>query len=119
MATKGIVMLFLLCFIIQCEIAQAKSYIVGGVTGWTFEVESWPKGKKFMAGDVLVFKFLPTAHNVVKVNHWGYRNCTVPKGSFITSTGNDHIKLRKGNNFFICNLPGHCLNGMRMAVYAS
>ncbi|KAJ4954133.1 hypothetical protein NE237_030965 [Protea cynaroides] len=118
MATRGILMLVLLCFTIQCEVAQAKHYTVGGLTGWTFEVESWPKGKNFMAGDVLVFRYLPTAHNVLKVNHHGYRFCTVPKGSFITRTGNDHIKLVKGMNYFICNLPGHCPNGMRMAIYA-
>ncbi|XP_042476274.1 basic blue protein-like [Macadamia integrifolia] len=119
MTTKGIVMLVLLCFTIQCEIAQAKSYVVGGVTGWTFGVESWTKGKKFRAGDILVFKYLPTAHNVVKVNYYGYKTCSVPKRSYITRTGNDHIKLRKGNNFFICNLPGHCVNAMKIAVFAS
>ncbi|XP_042519130.1 basic blue protein-like [Macadamia integrifolia] len=119
MATKGIVLLVLLCFTIQWEIAQAKSYMVGGVTGWTFGVQSWPKGKKFRVGDILVFKYLPTAHNVVKVNHYGYKTCSVPKGSFITRTGNDHIKLRKGNNFFLCNLPGHCINAMKIVVYAT
>ncbi|XP_043717571.1 basic blue protein-like [Telopea speciosissima] len=102
-----------------CEIAHAKSYVVGDMKGWTFFVDSWPKGKRFRAGDVLVFKYLPTAHNVVKVNHLGYRTCTVPRGSYITRTGNDHIRLVKGNNYFICNLPGHCVNAMRIAVYAS
>ncbi|XP_043694046.1 basic blue protein-like [Telopea speciosissima] len=101
------------------EIAQAKSYIVGDNTGWNFEVESWPKGKKFMAGDILVFQYLANSHNVVKVNHQGYRTCSVPRGSFMATSGNDHIKLVKGNNYFICNFPEHCSSGMRIAVFAN
>lgn len=33
--------------------AEAATYTVGGAGGWTFNVDGWPKGKKFKAGDTL------------------------------------------------------------------
>lgn len=33
--------------------AEAATYTVGGAGGWTFNVATWPKGKRFRAGDTL------------------------------------------------------------------
>ena len=32
---------------------HAATYTVGGSGGWTLNVDSWPKGKRFKAGDTL------------------------------------------------------------------
>ena len=45
--------LALLCLLIHSEVAEAATYVVGGNSGWTFNVASWPRGKSFRAGDVL------------------------------------------------------------------
>lgn len=66
-----------------------------------------------------VFNYNPAAHNVVAVNKVGYNTCTTPPGaSKVHQTGKDQIKLVKGQNFFICSIPGHCQSGMKIAITA-
>ncbi|XP_077240011.1 basic blue protein-like [Tasmannia lanceolata] len=109
----------LLCLLVHCEIAQAATYTVGDSGGWTFNVVNWPNGKRFSAGDVLVFKYSPAIHNVVAVTRNGYSGCTTPRGSKVFKSGNDRITLARGQNFFICNFVGHCQGGMKIAVNAA
>jgi len=73
----------------------------------------------FFCVDDAVFKYSPTLHNVVAVNSGGYNGCTTPKGSKVYNSGNDQIRLVKGQNYFICNFPGHCQAGMKIAVNAA
>ncbi|XVF68112.1 hypothetical protein PTKIN_Ptkin10aG0176800 [Pterospermum kingtungense] len=114
-AATVLVCLLLLPF----ELAQAATYTVGGSSGWTFNADGWPKGKRFKAGDTLVFKYNPSIHNVVAVNRTGYNSCTSPKGAKVYRSGKDQIKLAKGQNFFICNVAGHCQAGMKLALAAA
>ncbi|CAI9764505.1 unnamed protein product [Fraxinus pennsylvanica] len=110
----------MLCLVVlfHFEVAEAASYAVGGSGGWTFNVSGWPKGKKFKAGDTLVFNYNSAIHNVVAVNKGGYQGCTAPGGAKVYQTGKDQIKLVKGQNFFICSIAGHCQSGMKIAVIA-
>lgn len=50
-AVAVVLVLFLVA--LQYEVAQAAIYTVGGAGGWSFSSGSWPKGKRFRAGDVL------------------------------------------------------------------
>ncbi|KAE8664658.1 Basic blue protein [Hibiscus syriacus] len=110
----------LLCLLLShLELAQAATYTVGGAGGWTFNTVGWTKGKRFKAGDTLVFNYNPSIHNVVAVNKFGYSSCTTPKGAKVFRSGKDRIKLAKGQNFFICNFVGHCQSGMKIAVTAA
>nr|2CBP_A Chain A, CUCUMBER BASIC PROTEIN [Cucumis sativus] len=93
-------------------------YVVGGSGGWTFNTESWPKGKRFRAGDILLFNYNPSMHNVVVVNQGGFSTCNTPAGAKVYTSGRDQIKLPKGQSYFICNFPGHCQSGMKIAVNA-
>ncbi|GMY05237.1 basic blue protein-like [Fagus crenata] len=116
---SAIIAAVLLCmFLLHSEMAQAATYTVGDAGGWTFNVAGWPKGKRFRAGDTLVFNYSPTAHNTVAVNKAGYNTCTAPRGAKVFQTGKDQIKLVKGQNFFICSFAGHCQSGMKIAVTA-
>ncbi len=68
---------------------------------------------------VVVFNYGSAAHNVVAVNKVGYQKCsTTPGNARVYQTGNDKIRLAKGQNFFICNVPGHCQSGMKVAITA-
>ncbi|CAI0375712.1 unnamed protein product [Linum tenue] len=129
MATKGrgsaaamaaTLCLFMLLAALHFEVASAAAttYTVGGSAGWTFNVSAWPTGKRFKAGDVLVFKYNPSIHNVVAVNKAGHSGCNTPRGSRVFSSGADRIKLVKGQNYFICNFVGHCQAGMKIAITA-
>ncbi|KAJ0981348.1 hypothetical protein J5N97_009603 [Dioscorea zingiberensis] len=113
--------LALICLLViqQCFVSHAAIYTVGDKKGWTFNTANWPSGKKFKAGDVLIFKYDPKVHNTVIVNAAGYKGCTTPKGSKVLTTGNDRVRLAKGTNYFICSFAGHCQAGMKIAVTAS
>ncbi|KAF9687129.1 hypothetical protein SADUNF_Sadunf02G0061600 [Salix dunnii] len=109
----------LLCLIVLTGHVHAATYTVGGSGGWTLNVDSWPKGKRFKAGDTLVFTYDPTIHDVVAVNRGGYSSCITPEGARVYKSGKDQIKLSKGQNFFICNVAGHCESGMKIAINAA
>ncbi|WOL11895.1 basic blue protein-like isoform X2 [Canna indica] len=108
----------LLCLLIHAEIADAATYVVGDSRGWTFNTAGWTRGKRFRAGDVLVFNYSPSAHNVVAVSAAGYNGCTAPRGSRVYKSGKDRITLARGTNYFICSFAGHCQSGMKIAVTA-
>ncbi|OIT35448.1 PREDICTED: basic blue protein [Nicotiana attenuata] len=114
-----VVLVLCIVALIQTEMAQAAVYNVGGSGGWTFNTVSWPRGKRFRAGDILAFNYPSGAHNVVAVNKDGYNNCRTPRGSKVYTKGGDKIKLVKGQNYFICNFVGHCESGMKISVFAS
>ncbi|KAF8048695.1 hypothetical protein N665_2432s0006 [Sinapis alba] len=65
-----------------------------------------------------VFNYNPRIHNVVVVDSGGYNNCKTPGGARKYTSGKDRITLSKGQNFFICNFPGHCEAAMKIAVTA-
>ncbi|XP_068659482.1 basic blue protein-like [Aristolochia californica] len=109
----------LLCLVLNTETARAATYAVGDRRGWTFNVANWPKGKAFKAGDVLVFNYASNAHNVAVVDGKSYNGCTTPKGAKVFQTGKDRVTLRRGLNYYICNFPGHCQGGMKIAVNAA
>ncbi|KAK8951390.1 hypothetical protein KSP39_PZI003281 [Platanthera zijinensis] len=105
-----------LTLLLQSELADSAVYTVGDRAGWTFNTIGWPSGKRFHAGDVLVFKYDPTVHNVVPVNAAGYKGCTTPRGAKAYKSGNDRVTLSRGPNYFICNFPGHCEANMKVAI---
>ncbi|RLN19614.1 hypothetical protein C2845_PM02G31140 [Panicum miliaceum] len=84
---------------------------------WSFNADSWSRGKSFRAGDVLEFNYDPSVHNVVAVDAGGYYGCGSSGRAY--SSGSDRITLGPGTNYFICSLNGHCGMGMKMAVNAS
>ncbi|XP_050378454.1 basic blue protein-like [Argentina anserina] len=110
--------LFVLCILNHYKIASAAVYAVGDAQGWSFGIQSWPIGKQFHTGDILVFTYPNTRHSVVVVDENGFRTCNSTKGQEFTS-GNDQIKLQKEQNYFICGKPGHCAGGMKMTISAA
>ncbi|XP_057751873.1 basic blue protein [Arachis stenosperma] len=115
---SAIMVALVLCFMVV-EMADAATYTVGDAAGWTFNTVGWPRGKRFRAGDTLVFSYNPRAHNVVAVNRGGYDSCRTPRGAKVYRSGKDQIRLVRGQNYFICNFPGHCESGMKIAVNAA
>ncbi|TKY71322.1 Basic blue protein [Spatholobus suberectus] len=126
---RGISAMMILFFmlVLYSEMAQANTYVVGDAAGWTFNMTSWPNGKSFRAGDILVFNYNPSYHNVVIVNAAGYNSCSAShdnshsasNGSKAYQSGHDHIPLARGANYFICSFPGHCPANMKIAVNAA
>ncbi|KAI4307195.1 hypothetical protein L6164_030407 [Bauhinia variegata] len=116
--TGVIAVTLLVCLLVKQEHVNAAVYTVGGPSGWTYNTDTWPNGKRFRVGDVLIFKYDPTSHNVVAVDRNGYESCSAPGGAKVFRSGKDQIQLASGLNYFICNYPGHCQSGMKIAIKA-
>ncbi|KAJ0734294.1 putative cupredoxin [Helianthus annuus] len=52
-ARVAIAALCLLVVVLQCEVTQAATYVVGDDNGWTSNIGGWEKGKTFKAEDIL------------------------------------------------------------------
>ncbi|XP_020203248.1 basic blue protein [Cajanus cajan] len=118
---RSIALMVLLCMLVlYSEMVYAETYVVGDAAGWTFNSSQWPNGKSFKAGDVLEFHYPPLMHDVVQVDECGYNTCFPILGrSTFHLSGNDRIVLSQGMNYFICAVPFHCLQGMKMAINAA
>ncbi|XP_031383388.1 stellacyanin-like [Punica granatum] len=89
--------------------AFATQYIVGDDSGWNTEVDyyAWLEGKTFYVGDVLVFSYVKTDHNVAMVDANGYNNCNADSNYGLYDTGYDTFTLTTpGDVYFICTY--HC-----------
>ncbi|GAB2289939.1 hypothetical protein Dimus_024237 [Dionaea muscipula] len=115
----GVIFCLCLLLLIKAKPTHGAIYTVGESAGWGFNVNSWPKGKSFKAGDLLVFNYDSSIHVVVQVDKRGYHGCVSPKAAKVYSTGNDRVSLVKGMNYFICSFPGHCQAGMKLAINAT
>nr|BAX01481.1 plantacyanin 2 [Toxicodendron vernicifluum] len=104
--------------VLRCEMVQAEIYVVGGASGWTYGVQTWPYLKKFRAGDTLAFNYSPKEHNVVYVTEKEYDNCNPSYNSEVYDSGKDKITIKEGNNYFISGLKNQCAAGLKLAVYA-
>ncbi|CAL1352669.1 unnamed protein product [Linum trigynum] len=107
-----------LFMLVNLKPADAATFTVGDAGGWTFGVNSWPAGKSFSAGDVLVFNYPQGLHNVAVVDAAGYNACDTAGAKILTS-GHDQVTLAKGANYFICGVGAHCRANMKMTVNAS
>ncbi|GAV67388.1 Cu_bind_like domain-containing protein [Cephalotus follicularis] len=120
-STALVATMVLLFVVLHCEIAHAKTWTVGDGFGWTLaiDMETWPQGKKFYAGDILVFNYDYQEANVVVVNQQGHDTCTVNARAREYDSGHDRIQLAFGPNYFINSYQdGACAAGMKMAIYA-
>ncbi|KAM1044409.1 hypothetical protein ACFX13_036287 [Malus domestica] len=113
---SNVLLLFLFLTIVS---AQTTTFTVGDKSGWSFNVENWTDGKKFKAGDELVFNYDRSLHNVAVVDANEYSSCSASSSSKAFTTGKDRVKLSKGLNYFICTVPGHCDGGVKISVNAS
>uniref|UniRef100_A0A1D1Y341 Basic blue protein n=1 Tax=Anthurium amnicola TaxID=1678845 RepID=A0A1D1Y341_9ARAE len=106
--------------------AAPTTHVVGDSLGWglSMSYSDWTNDKTFFAGDTLVFNYPTGMHDVVPVSMEGYRSCR-PVGAggrrsrVVGTTGSDKFALRKGDNYFICSIPGHCSAGMKIHVNAN
>uniref|UniRef100_A0ACD5ZDA4 Uncharacterized protein n=1 Tax=Avena sativa TaxID=4498 RepID=A0ACD5ZDA4_AVESA len=105
--------------------AGAAEHAVGGdgINGWDTGTNyaTWSQAQSFAAGDVLVFEYVKSQHNVYEVTEAAYRSCdaTAPADVLATyDSGFDRVVLPETNRtyWFICQVPNHCIGGMKLAV---
>ncbi|KAJ1436311.1 Phytocyanin domain [Sesbania bispinosa] len=101
---------------------MASVYIVGDEEEWSSQTNyaSWAEGYNFSLGDVLVFRYLKGQHNVYEVTEETFRSCDASSGVLAKyESGEDQVVLNEVKRYwFICNIAGHCLGGMRFGIEA-
>ncbi|GJM98542.1 hypothetical protein PR202_ga15566 [Eleusine coracana subsp. coracana] len=77
----------------------------------------WIKGKTFAVGDKLVFNYPSAEHTVTEVRKDDYFACAGGNALSNDRSGSTNVTLTApGTRYFICNIPGHCTIGMKIAV---
>ncbi|CAN6215603.1 unnamed protein product [Urochloa humidicola] len=108
--------------------AGAAELVVGDVAfGWDSGVNyaAWARDHAFLTvGDALVFQYVSSQHNVYEVSESTYRSCDTGGGNDGVrakyTSGYDRVVLAEPRSYwFICDFPGHCLGGMKLAVNVS
>ncbi|CAI0375726.1 unnamed protein product [Linum tenue] len=113
-------LLLIMLIVINMEVNESTTYEVGDEFGWdpTIDMETWPRGKTFHAGDILEFKYDDQKYDVVVTDQVGHDTCTVTPRSEVHNSGYDRIELQHGGNYFICSISSLCSAGLKMAVSA-
>uniref|UniRef100_A0A0E0P941 Phytocyanin domain-containing protein n=1 Tax=Oryza rufipogon TaxID=4529 RepID=A0A0E0P941_ORYRU len=115
-------LLLLVILALQCGVEPAaarREWPVGDGAGWSPGVVGWPNYKPFKAGDVLVFSYDASAHNVVVVGDVDYALCRAPANATAYGSGDDRVALPPGVTFFVSGFPGDCDKGMmKIAITA-
>ncbi|KAK1324993.1 hypothetical protein QJS10_CPA01g00366 [Acorus calamus] len=93
---------------------------VGDAEGWDTGINylSWSQKYNFTVGDVLDFNYVKSQHNAYEVTEDTYRSCDGSKGVVNKyESGQDKVTLTEEKKYwFICNVSGHCLGGMKVGI---
>jgi hypothetical protein len=121
MASTRALLVAVVALAVAIGTAHGASYTVGAPAGsWDLRTNYtlWASGVTFRAGDQLVFKYPRAAHNVLEVSRADHDACSSASPLNAFSTGDDVVPLPAGGvtRYFICGVPGHCDNGMKLAV---
>ncbi|GJW20969.1 blue copper protein-like protein [Tanacetum coccineum] len=114
MASKWSIIFFVATLVALASSVSAKVFSVGDKKGWTlnFDYEAWAKGKEFVVGDQLVFKYAEGKHNVFRVNGTLFQQCSIPPTNEALTSGYDVITLATpGRKWYICGVGSHCESG--------
>ncbi|WJX21526.1 hypothetical protein P8452_10950 [Trifolium repens] len=100
---------------------MANVYAVGDQDEWSSQTNyaTWAEKYNFSLGDVLVFKYVKGQHNVYEVREDSFRSCETSSSGVLAKyeSGEDQVVLNKVKKYwFICNIVGHCLGGMRFGI---
>ncbi|KAK4355522.1 hypothetical protein RND71_024493 [Anisodus tanguticus] len=104
------------------NLGSAAVYKVGDSAGWTIgganvDYHTWAASKTFRVGDILVFEYNRTQHNVLRVSLADYHKCNAGNPITSYSSGNDSITIKgPGHYYYICGFPGHCQAGQKLDV---
>ncbi|KAJ6722608.1 BLUE COPPER PROTEIN [Salix koriyanagi] len=96
----------------------ATTYTVGDTNGWTTsgDYTTWASDKTFTVGDSLLFNY-GFSHSVAEVSKSDYDSCSTSNLVKTYTGGSSTITLSAaGPMYFICSTPGHCGNGMKLAI---
>jgi hypothetical protein len=106
---------------------QAATHIVGTSTNEWEEpgqgnslnssyYQDWANSQSFAAGDILIFTYSASVHDVLQVTSSSYASCTTSSPIKTYDSGNDSISITAGTTYFICGTPTHCPAGQKVTI---
>ncbi|XP_074319636.1 mavicyanin-like [Silene latifolia] len=107
----------LICLTVACT---ATMYIVGDTSGWDIssDLDSWPAGKSFTVGDVLMFQYSSSSNSVCQLTEEEFQKCDTSNAILRSTSGNTTFPLNKpGEMYFACCNRLYCLGGMKLHVH--
>ncbi|KAF3579585.1 hypothetical protein DY000_02035028 [Brassica cretica] len=119
MASREMLIILLVLASTLIGLAVATDHTIGGPSGWTVgtNLGTWATGQTFAVGDNLVFAYPSAFHDVVEVTKPEFDNCQAVKPLITFANGNSIVPLTTpGKRYFICGMPGHCTQGMKLEV---
>jgi plastocyanin len=115
----GVAVMVLLAMTAAMAMASPVEYVVH----WDFPTSNQYYGdtqtRTYKVGDQLKFLYAPEMHNVVKVaSESDLTHCTThTKIGPEQTDGQTSVTLNKpGAHYFICSVPGHCEDGMKIKI---
>ncbi|KAF8011390.1 hypothetical protein BT93_J1869 [Corymbia citriodora subsp. variegata] len=102
--------------------AEATNYTVGGSGGWkipssTGVYSDWASQHTFEVGDVLVFDFDSSTHDVADVTKEDYDACNTDSPISVLSASPATYSLDTASDYyFLCTTAGHCSQGQKLAI---
>jgi len=115
----GVVVMVLLAMTAAMAMASPAEYVVKWDFPTTDHYYSATQGRTYKVGDKLTFVYSQELHNVVKVASVSdFTQCTTHTAmSPEYADGHTSLTLNKpGAHYFICSVPGHCADGMKVKV---
>ncbi|XP_010481229.1 PREDICTED: mavicyanin-like [Camelina sativa] len=103
-------------------VRTSSLYEVGDSNGWTTTMgldyyKTWSSSKNFYVGDILLFQYNETLHNVMEVSSQDFELCNPKSPLTIYQSQNEAVYLNPtGHYYFICGVPGHCESGQKLDV---
>ncbi|KAL1220426.1 Uclacyanin 1 [Cardamine amara subsp. amara] len=119
MASREMLIIILVLATTFIGLTVATDHTIGGPSGWTVgaNIRTWAAAQTFAVGDNLVFSYPSAFHDVVEVTKPEYDSCQTIKPLITFANGNSIVPLTTpGKRYFICGMPGHCSQGMKLEV---
>ncbi|KAH6772766.1 hypothetical protein C2S52_004415 [Perilla frutescens var. hirtella] len=114
-------MILLLFVMLVCGFCNGEVYKIGDAAGWAIignmDYNKWASSKTFQVGDIFIFEYNPSYHNVLQVSRTDFHTCDATAPIATYTTGNDTIVIRSpGHYYYICGFVGHCQAGQKVDI---
>ncbi|GAQ78148.1 Cupredoxin superfamily protein [Klebsormidium nitens] len=109
--------------------ARADLVQVGGSSGWGLGINYplWAEQNPVYVGDVLFFVFPPAIHTVFALpNNQSLTACDFSNSTNLSQPNNSNVApglvgvnvpvSAPGPDYYACEVDGHCLDGMKVAI---
>ncbi|KAJ3705079.1 hypothetical protein LUZ61_008784 [Rhynchospora tenuis] len=124
MARMAEILLQFVVLVAIAEVATAEktcSICTVGAPGGSWNLQTnltrWAESNIFYPGDIILFNYDSSQHNVLEVTKTDFDSCTATNPIAAHTDGSGVINLSAvGTRYFICGFNGHCAAGQKVQI---